>query len=702
MKLKHIWIYAIGFVTITSCADFEALEYHVDKPESVAMQEEINAYDHLINYLDLDRSPGFNLGATVTHAQYMGRGVHYRLINNNFNEISPDNVMNHGAVVQSNGNLNVVAVTDFLSTATEQGLSPFGNSLVWHSNQNSTYLNALIAPLVINTPPFANDLNKSGLRDGSFQGWTKTNGNSRVSVVDNEGMGQGARAIQLRSGLNSSAPTDLQLVTPDISTIPGRDYEVVIYIKSDVPGEGRISFEGLADNTPERDWMNTGEITETFNTNISWREIRFVVRDVLGDSFKIKFDLGYEPNVTYHIDLETLYVYDTEGDPVINNLIADGGFEQGVAWGGWGNNSTRGITPEGEGINNTGRAFWVTNPSTTGGFWEVQTVYELAEPLQQGETYNLSFWVKGTSEGVIRPEMQSPDWSSNGFGMVYVTEEWQHVNVSATMSANDRQRFIVSYGEFAGTVYMDEFVLSSSAVQGGETIIVPRTPEEKRQIAGTELEKWISGMVTAASPYVTSWNVVNQPMDDNNPFELRSGRNGAGSGQFYWQDHIGKDYGVMAFQLAREHGNTGDLLYISDINLEKNLDKTRGLIDYVRYLETNGAVVDGIGTQLHLNLSSNPTQIAEMFRLLAATGKLVKITHLNVALGTGQPTQIMLEQQADMYHDVLELYKTHVPAQQRGGVSIAGITDGAEYGLLWSPNLNRKPAYAGFAEGLQD
>ncbi|MBS9522740.1 endo-1,4-beta-xylanase [Litoribacter alkaliphilus] len=702
MKLKYIWIYAIGFASLTSCADIEALEFHVDQPESVAMQEEINAYGHLLDYINTDGASNFLLGTSINASDYTSRGVSYRLINNNFNEISTDVAMTHGAVLQSNGDLNLVNVLSLLESAHENGLSLFGNPLVWHSNQNSAYLNGLLAPLVVNSPPFANSLDKSGLTDGSFQGWDITNGSSNISIVEYEGMGGQSNAIQLRSSASSSAPADLQLGTPAIPVIPGNDYEVVVYIKSDIPGEGRISFQGLVENTPQIDWMNTGEVTETFNTNLSWSEIRFLVRDFQGDSFRINFDLGYEPNVSYHIDLENLYVYDTDGEPIINNLITNGDFESGIAWGGWGNNSERGVTPDGQGVNNSGRALYVNNPSTTGGFWEVQTAYDLSEPLQEGETYNLSFWVKGDAEGVIRPEMQSPDWSSNGFGMVYVTEEWQHVNLSTTMTANDRQRLIISYGEFAGTVYMDEFVLSSSALQGGTTTIVERTPAEKNQIATSQLENWIAGMVTATAPYVTSWNVVNQPMDDNNPSQLRSGQNGAGNDQFFWQDYIGKDYGVLAFEFAREHGNNGDLLYISDNNLENNLDKTRGLIEYVNYLETNGALVDGIAAQMNLSLSSNTSQIAEMFTMLAASGKLVKVTHLKVALGPGPPSMEVLDQQSDMYYDVLNLYKTHVPAQQRGGISMGGITDGADYGLLWSPNLNRKPAYAGLAEGLKE
>jgi hypothetical protein len=518
-------------------------------------------------------------------------------------------------------------------------------------------------------------------------------------------MGGSAKAIKLQSGVNSSAATDLQLVSPEISVIPGHDYEVVVYIKSDVAGKGRISFEGLLDNTPQRDWMNLGVVTETFTTNLSWGEIRFIVSDFEGDYFRIKFDLGYESDVTYYIDLENLYVYDTKGAPIVSNLISGGDFESGIAWGGWGNNSTRNVTAEGQGMNNS-RAFFVTNPSLTGGFWEVQSTYPFAEPLEQGETYNLSFWVKGTNSGIIRPELQSANFSSNGFGMVYVTEEWQHVKLSTTATTADRIRLIISYGEFAGTVYMDDFVLSSSAVQGGTTTIVPRTPAEKRQIVGTQMENWISGMVTAASPYVKTWNVVNEPMDDNNPSELRSGMGTSpGTGVFYWQDYLGKEYGVKAFQLARNHGNPSDLLFINDSGLEANLDKCNGLIAYVAYLEDHGAQVDGIVTTMNLTLDSNMENIAIMFQRLSATGKKIRVSGLEIRLMNAQPSQEMLMRQSEMYKDVLKLYAQHVPESQQYGITLAGAIDSSSNSSwrqgLWNANLTRKPSYAGFATGLE-
>src|SRR5690606_8158974 len=125
----------------------------------------------------------------------------------------------------------------------------------------------------------------------------------------------------------------------------------------------------------------------------------------------------------------------------------------------------------------------------------------------------------------------------------------------------------------------------------------------------------IETMVTGL-PYVNAWDVVNEPMDDGNPYELKSALTDADitSDEFYWQDYLGKEYAVKAFNLARQYGEAEDLLFINDYNLEYNLEKCKGLIDYVSYIESQGATVDGIGTQMHISIDSDKDKIAEMFK----------------------------------------------------------------------------------------
>lgn len=712
-RLQSIAAGLSTLVVMAACNKYKAPEFNVDKPESVAIQENLDAYPALKSYINRTVHPNFKFGVALGLQEYLDKGVKYRLANKNFDEIVLGYEMKHGAVVQADGSLDLGKVKTLLQTAGEAGMPVYGHTLMWHANQKATYLNGLLSPMVVTSPAYANDLNLAGLKDKSFTGWNLANAGAGISVTDGEGMGTGNKAVKLVSAGGSSAATDLQLITPVIPVNKTHKYEVVVYIKSDIPGEGRIAFEGLNNNTPRIDWTKSGTPTPTFTTGISWKEIRFQINDFAGDNIKLHFDLGYKPGVTYYIDVNNLYVYDIQGAPVINNLVANGDFESGNGWGGWGGSSTRGITADGMGVGNKGKAFYVTNPTQATNFWDVQTSYPFAAALNNAETYELSFWVKGTAAGIIRPELQSANYSSNGFGQVAVTTDWKLVTIATATTAADRIRLIFSYGEYAGTVYIDDVVLKSSKATGGSTTIVEKTPIEKTTIINTALDKWMKGMLDVSKTYVKAWDVVNEPMDDGKPYELKTGigRTNIAADEFFWQDYLGKDYGVTAFKLARQYGNTTDIHFINDYNLEYNLDKCRGLIEYVKYIESKGAKVDGIGTQMHISITSDKDKIAEMFKLLAATGKLIKISELDLGVGvkTTAATAEHYQAQAEMYKYVIDKYFELIPAKQRYGITLWSPLDspansswraGEPIGI-WTETYVRKLAYASVAEALK-
>jgi GH35 family endo-1,4-beta-xylanase len=219
-------------------------------------------------------------------------------------------------------------------------------------------------------------------------------------------------------------------------------------------------------------------------------------------------------------------------------------------------------------------------------------------------------------------------------------------------------------------------------------------------------------MMEVSKEYVKAWDVVNEPMDDGNPYELKTGiGKELAEDEFYWQDYLGEDYAVDAFKLAAQYGNSNDKLFINDYNLEYNLDKCRGLIEYVEYLESQGARVDGIGTQMHISTNSDKEKIIQMFELLAETGKLIKISELDMGVEkqTPQATDQDYIAQAEMYKFVVEKYFEIIPAAQRYGITIWSPRDspassswraGEPIGL-WTEGYDRKRAYAGFADALK-
>ncbi|MDF2191618.1 endo-1,4-beta-xylanase [Paraflavitalea sp. CAU 1676] len=695
-----------------ACNKYESPAFGTEKPATVTAQEDLDTYEALKSFINRGAHPNFKWGVALGLQEYLDKGVKYRLANKNFDEIVLGYEMKHGAVVQADGSLDLAKVKVLLETAKAGGTTVYGHTLVWHANQKAAYLNGLLSPMVVTAPAYANDLNLAGLQDKSFTAWDRSHPGGGITVSDNEGMGTGNKALKLISSGGSSAAADLQLISPSIAVNPAHKYEVVLYIKSDKPGEGRIAFEGLNNNTPAIDWTKSGKATETFTTGISWKEIRFQVSDFAGGNIKLHLDLGYKPGVTYTVDVNNFYVYDTQGAPAVVNLVTGGDFESGSGWGGWGGSSTRGVTTDGMGVGNKGKAFFVTNPAKAANYWDVQTSYPFAANLTNGETYELSFWVKGTATGVIRPELQSANYSSNGFGQVQVTTDWKQVTVATTATAADRSRLIFSYGEYAGTVYIDDVVLKSSKATGGSTTVTEKTPLEKSILIGAALDKWMKGMLDVAKPLVKAWDVVNEPMDDGKPYELKTGVGRTlATDEFYWQDYLGKDYGVTAFKLARQYGNASDILFINDYNLEYSLDKCRGLIEYVKYIESQGAKVDGIGTQMHISITANKENITEMFKLLAATGKLIKISELDIGVGikTPEATAAHYKAQAELYKYVIDKYFELIPAKQRYGITIWSPLDspassnwraGEPIGI-WTETYVRKPAYGLVAEGIK-
>ncbi|GAA5021058.1 hypothetical protein GCM10011506_03500 [Marivirga lumbricoides] len=713
-KLKIIPTLAF-IVAIFSACDDQIMEWEeLDEDQKITtaelpleLQEKISRYEPLKNYTD------FVLGAGIIMDRYMTNEVYRNIVNENFDDVTVGYAMKHGAMVNAQGEINFAPVDAFMTQTREAGITVYGHTLAWHANQNANYLNSLIAPTIIPGSSGSNSVDLSGLKDGSFTGWGRLNAGQGITIVENEGLGTGTQAIQLISSDNSSQPFNLQLASPNIPVVSGHTYEISFYIKSDITGQGRISFDNNVTNQyPYKDWYETGEATEFFVTNSQYQQVKFTVDDIVdgATTFQFLFDLGYLPNVTYYIDVNNISVVDLDAEPQVVNLITNGDFEGGTLdpWFGYGNESTRTISAEGEGYPNTGYAMVLTNP-TDAQSYEAQQVFEFAEPLEEGVEHSFSFYVKADISATIQIQLQSSDFSGDYSGGLAVTTNWTQVTGSFTPTAADRNRFIFDFGEIATTFYIDDVVLTTGEIATGtDPVIIEKTDEEKAALIGEAFEYWITQMVTRYKDDVKAWDVVNEPMREGGT--LRDGNvNELANDDFYWVKYLGPDFAVTAFNLARQYGNPDDVLFINDFNLESSLAKCDGLIDYVEYIESKGATVDGIGTQMHISLGTDRDNIVQMFQKLAASGKLIKISEFDIRLGTASPTNEQLAEQAEMYKFVIDAYKQHIPVAQQYGITLWNVSDSPEEHEFWlpdeSPNVfdadyERKHAYKGVADGL--
>lgn len=395
----------------------------------------------------------------------------------------------------------------------------------------------------------------------------------------------------------------------------------------------------------------------------------------------------------------------------------------------WGNNSTVAVSDG---------AFKVSNPSATDN-WRAQFAHDFSAPFIKGESYRLSFRIRGSSSGTLSSGFQIIDGykSAGEFQNVSFNTEWKTIELNCECTAAEAKRLIFSFGAYVGDIYIDDF---SFTQLGSRYILVQLTPQEKKQVLSDAMDRWIKGMMEVTAKQVSGWDAVNEAIsgsdrDGDGYYELESGQWGS-SNHFYWQDYLGsEDYVRIVVAKARkyyaEYGGTEPLrLFINDYNLESDWDdlkKLRSLIHWIGIWESDGVThIDGIGTQMHISYYENPdTQankaeyIAKMFQLMADTGKLVKVTELDMgyvdASGNKLSFRDMNEAQhkamADYYEFIVRKYCEIVPPAQQYGITHWSPVDddvalgtgwrGGEPVGLWDPQYNRKYAYAGFANGLK-
>lgn len=290
---------------------------------------------------------------------------------------------------------------------------------------------------------------------------------------------------------------------------------------------------------------------------------------------------------------------------------------------------------------------------------------------------------------------------------------------------------------------------------GSKMYYILKTPAEKQAALEGAMDAWVSGVANHLKeknvvPF--GYEVINEPIadgsnmyrglsegtfggtwtddDGNTQYDAAPAEDDAngltlnwGSGHWYWGYYV-PDYHVKAFQLARKYLPADTKLFVNDYNLETSPKKLEALIKFVKEIdEKNGSpIVDGIGTQMHVTLNcsddaeKNTANIAElktkvdaMFQTMAATGKLVRVTELDLSLGTGTPSSNQYKAQSDAYRMIVESYKANVPEAQQSGITVWSLSDNEaehEYWLkgqvpnLFDKDYKRKWAYKGFCDGI--
>lgn len=366
--------------------------------------------------------------------------------------------------------------------------------------------------------------------------------------------------------------------------------------------------------------------------------------------------------------------------------------------------------------------------------WQVQFVPMSDIALTSGKTYTMTMTVKGTGSGKL--DGRVGDWSGGANFSLNFNTEWNDVKVEVKPTL-DNNFILLHVVNYVGDVY-----IKNIKFEGYEGQTRPLTQEERHDTLVWAMDKWIKGMMEACDGKVKAWDLVNEAVagadnDRDGYYDLQHSEGYAqgtwdvGGDAFYWQDHMGDlEYIRQACRLARKYGPEDIVLFINDYNLESDWDnnkKLKSLINWIEKWEADRVTkIDGIGTQMHISCFENNTHqnnikkhITQMFQLMANSGKLVRVSELDMGYvrgsnrwgsssKTNELTEAEHKKMADFYEWIIKEYFRIIPPEQQWGICQWCTTDapansgwrGGEPVGIWDINNYRKHVYAGFVRGL--
>lgn len=735
MKFNNKYLLGLALLPMmTGCADYlDTNNFIVEKPATTAQYEYLNEYKPIKEYITR-ANPNFKIGCAVEADEYLKRGAVYLLTNSNFEIVTAGNAMKYGSVVGDDGTMNFSTVSSFVDAATDAGLEVYGHTLCWHSQQNVKWLNTLLADKEIEMDPNAKDeivdfeLNFAD-EDGYYM-WHQCPDATTFWINKDEGCLQ----IDNPEAVNF---WEVQYFTFDnVKLKKDQEYQLTVTLRGTSEGAVQGNVGGWGDNVGIRIPYTTDWETKTINFTSATDDTThglFQTGDLVGT-------IQYKSIKISHLETP-LTEYEAVEERECLQVITDDMVD--AAW---------------------DSQFWLVFDGVT---------------FNEGDSWEVSMEVRADKEASIGTQVHAAPggylhWSA--IGSVPFTNEWTTYKANGTCTGEWNGGYSIAFNlndlAKANKYYFDdisfklngqELISNGSCDMGGSTAnyvskemrgdlvpsrlvdkftvikkgnTIPMTAEEKAEALTNEMERWIKGMMEATGGKVKAWDVVNEAISGGpwgQRYDLQHAANG-GPNDFFWQDYLGDDYVRIPVKFARQYfeefgGNPADLkLFVNDYNLESDWDdnqKLKSLIEWIAQWESDGeTVIDGIGTQMHISYYLNPeTQkskedhIVKMFELMAASGKLCRITELDMGIcdaeGNSMKTaDVTFEQQqamSDFYKWIIGKYFEIIPASQQFGICQWALTDSPENSGwragepigLWDQNYSRKPAYAGFAEGIQ-
>lgn len=686
-------------------------------------------YAPLKQYVNHTKYPNFKLAAGIGVYDYKHDSRVKEIADNYYDEVVCGNAMKMGSCVDQNGNMNFSSVSEFVDNATDNGLQIYGHTLAWSAQQPIGWLRSLIKDRPAPEDPEANitvyqAVTSKDFRTDKAVGWHSDTEQAGFSLTFSD-----ANGLRVH--------TTKQLGWWEVQFVPmsgfpleeGVDYKLTLEVRASKAG----TIHSMLGS-----W--SGGVSKDIPLTTEWKTVEVDYNNSKGGDFLL------------------IQCGDFMGDFYVRNMALTKAVK------------ARQVTED-------RRCIVVKAGQRTSNVWDNQ-FWIVTPGFKKGSKYEFSADVRADKAATASTQIHNAPGSYvnyDAIGNVYFTNEWKTVSSKGTLSSDgksiafnlseladannyyfdnlsfkvDGEELIVN-GDLEGTDVSAFTVNDSQTKYGNATIAdqityvklpstIPLSSEERHDTLVYAMDKWIKGMMEACHGKVKAWDVVNEAIsggdsDGDGYYDLqhadgyKSGAWDVGGDAFFWQDFMGDlEYVRQAVRLARKYGPDDVKLFINDYNLESFWDdnkKLKSLIHWIDKWEADGVTkIDGIGTQMHISCSMNDndlqnrkSHVEKMFRLMAATGRLVRVSELDMGMddangksvATADMTEEMHQRMANYYEWIVSTYLRIVPPAQQWSICQWCICDSPEGSGwrantpvgVWTRDYYRKHAYAGYVRGL--
>ena len=245
-------------------------KFELGKPND-ANYRYLDEYKALKEYIDKTKNPNFKLGAGTTVNDYLNNNTFKNLINKNFSETVAGNAMKMASCVNGNGNMNFETMKQYVKAATDAGLSVYGHTLAWHSQQPKAWLLSLIGdkPDPSSEETYQVVASKDFTKDQSV-GWTsdKTQFGYTITFDSTDGM-------KIHTTKKCDNSWDVQfLAMENIPVEINKTYKMTMTVKGSADGKLHSKLG---------DW-NNGEYPDIAFTT-EWKDVEVEYKGVVEGSF---------------------------------------------------------------------------------------------------------------------------------------------------------------------------------------------------------------------------------------------------------------------------------------------------------------------------------------------------------------------------------------------------------------------------------